>query len=208
MWSLGCERSLGQNRVCENRAKWMFLRYSMSTKGKVWLRNKIFLSPFFNPWKKILSEKNDNGCKKSWSVRFQCLKPTPHWNFGLALKSLPSTPFIGKNSHPAQDGLFGVLEVAAQSTSCQMKFVQDVIDLSASLFDLFVARVVNVTPPSSWASRSRRVDRCDVFTPFKLLLIVQSQDRSIFVSLILVWCRKTFTRRARIKDKKMRNEVE
>ena len=30
---------------------------SMSTKGKVWLRNKIFLSPFFNPWKKILSEK-------------------------------------------------------------------------------------------------------------------------------------------------------
>ena len=74
-------------------------------------------------------------------------------NSSLKLRACPEVPSVcplhREELAPGPGWAFGVLEVAAQSTSCQMKFVQDVIDLSASLFDLFVARVVSVTPPSS-----------------------------------------------------------
>ena len=74
-------------------------------------------------------------------------------NSSLKLRACPEVPSVyplhREELAPGPGWAFGVLEVAAQSTSCQMKFVQDVIDLSAPLFDLFVARVVNVTPPSS-----------------------------------------------------------
>jgi hypothetical protein len=74
-------------------------------------------------------------------------------NSSLKLRACPEVPSVcplhREELATGPGWAFGVLEVAAQSTSCQMKFVQDVIDLSASLFDLFVARVVNVTPPSS-----------------------------------------------------------
>ena len=74
-------------------------------------------------------------------------------NSSLKLRACPEVPSVyplhREELAPGPGWAFGVLEVAAQSNSCQMKFVPDVIDLSASLFDLFVARVVNVTPPSS-----------------------------------------------------------
>ena len=206
MWSFGCERSLGQTVYKKTKqSEWPFA-FVWYSRGKKMLRNEIS-SVLFQPLNRNCSKlKNRNELEKSWSVHKQCLKTTPRWNFRLAFcqwsPSLLPPSWERTRTRP------GVGRSLCLGICRSIDFLSNQIRSRCYWFVgflvwSFVARVVNVTPPSSWASRSRRVDRCDVFTPFKLMPTVQSCNSSIFVSLILVWCRKTFIRHARIRDKEI-----